>query len=857
VATSKRDPVSLSVGTSIGHYRILSRIGAGGMGEVYLAQDTRLGRKVALKILPEQYTRESDRLRRFGQEARAASALNHPNIITIFEIGQAESSHFIATEFIEGETLRDRMNTADLTIPEALDVAIQVAAALTASHTAGIVHRDIKPENIMLRPDGYIKVLDFGLAKLTESVFDETNLDHESETRAMVLTDPNIVMGTPHYMSPEQARGLVLDSRADIFSLGIVIYEMVTGRAPFDGATPSDIIALILQRDAPPLARFSRDAPAELERIVMKALRKNREERYQTIKDLELDLKHLKQSLELDALRSRSLDSEISNDFQGPQLPSDTIITRRSGQASGARRASGAVRETSAEVIEPRHPISSAEYIITEIRKRKKGFAMLAVLVAVAAIGAFYVDWRGRAIDSLAVLPLVNENSDQSLDYLSDGLTESLISGLSEFQFANLKVMSLTSVLRYRSRDPNSPPPDPRTVGRDLGVKGILSGRVQKRGDSVTVTVELVDARDNSHIWGRSYTRPTSEIASVQEEIAGELPKQLRLSLSAKQEKRLEALQLYLRGRYYWNKRTASDLKKGAEYFAQAADKDATYAQAYAGLADSYMLLAVYGALSPAEAFPKAKEAALRAVSLSDSIAEAHASLAFVKNRYEWDWAGAEDEYKRAIELNPSYAQAHQWYSTFLVSVGRPSESIQEARVAQSLDPLSPIINSNLGWVLFLAHQYADAIPQCRKALEANPNFFALRRYLGLSYEQVGKYDEAIAEFQKAKDLSGGNRVVVASLGHAYAAAGRTDEARKVLTELTEQSSQTRVSPFDLAVLYSGLGEKEKAFEMLEKAFEERNEYLAYVNVDPRFNPLRSDPRFQDLLQRIGLAKQV
>src|SRR5262249_13582903 len=432
------------------------------MGEVYLAQDTSLGRKVALKILPEQYTRESDRLRRFGQEARAASALNHPNIITIFEIGQSGAGHFIATEFIEGDTLRDRMNAIARALADCLEIAIKVGAAITASHAAGIVHRDIKPENIMLRPDGYVKVLDFGLAKLTERVFEEDCLDHESETRAMVLTDPNIVMGTPHYMSPEQARGLTLDSRADIFSLGVVLYEMITNRTPFDGPTPSDIIALILQKDAPPLARFARNVPSELERIVMKALRKNREERYQTVKDLALDLKHLKQSLELAELRSRSLDSEVSNDFGPGNGIQPTILSRPAEPFGAGRERSGPVREASGEVKdtvaaaipsgeqapEVRHATSSAEYLITEISKRKKSFLFGGLLLFAAVGAAFYVDWRGHTIESLSVFPLVKADADPNLDYLPDGLPERLINSLS--QFPTWKVMCHPSGLGTR-----------------------------------------------------------------------------------------------------------------------------------------------------------------------------------------------------------------------------------------------------------------------------------------------------------------------------------------------------------------------------------------------------------------------
>ncbi len=834
--------MTFAAGTSVSYYRIVSRLGAGGMGEVYLAEDTRLGRKVALKILPPQFTKEADRIRRFEQEARSASALNHPNIITIFEVGRSSDTNFIVTEFIEGQTLRQRMVSSRMSLRDALKVGIQVASALSAAHAAGIVHRDIKPENIMLRPDGYVKVLDFGLVKLTEPIGVADNVDHESDTK-ILSTDPSIVMGTPHYMSPEQVRGFTIDSRADIFSLGVVLYEMVAGRAPYDGSTPSEIIASILYKEPPLLARYSRDVPDELERIATKSLRKDREERYQTAKDIAIDLKNLRQNLAFQEIRERSFVGSSSEETLSPRSNRETVVDfSRSPDFS-----SGDVPPFQSSGAQTIRPMSSAEYIITELRQRKRGliFTLLAILL-VAASMTFFAGSNKKAVESIAILPFINDSGDSNSDYIADGMTESLIKSLS--QLPKLKVMSLISVLRYKGNAI-----DPRAVRKDLNVDAVLSGRITRRGDGVALTIELVDTRDNTRIWGDQYTRNFSDMLALQEEILGAMSQKLELKLDSNERKRMEAYKLYLMGRNYWNKRRPDDLKKGIEYFQQAVEKNPQDAKAYAGIADSYTLLAIYGAMTSTEAFPKAKEAAEKALSIDDSLAEAHTSLGFVKTRYDWDWEGAEASFRRAIELNPNYALAHQWYSNYLISVGRYRDAVDEAKRGQEVNPLSLIANAQVGWAYFFAGRNDEGVAACLKVIEMDPNFFSARRYYGLILEQKGMYEQAIEQFEKAREQSGGSPVVAAALGHAYALAGKRHEAEKIIEELLDTSKPRIGSSYDIAIIYTGLGEKERAFEWLEKAFHERNDSLAYLNADPRFDPIRTDPRFDHLLNRIGL----
>jgi eukaryotic-like serine/threonine-protein kinase len=837
------------VGHSFGSYGIVAAIGAGGMGEVYLAQDTRLGRKVALKLLPSYFTMDEERVRRFQQEARAASALNHPNIITIHEIGQVEERHFIAIEFIDGETLRAPLSRSRLSLRATLDVAIQVASALVAAHKAGIVHRDIKPENIMLRrDDGIVKVLDFGLVKLTEKHAEQIS-DSATPTRVLVKTDAGVVMGTVSYMSPEQARGLNVDARTDIWSLGVLLYEMVAGRLPFAGETANDVIASILTTEPPPLTRVAPEAPAELERIMSKTLAKDREERYQTAKDLLIDLKRLKQRLDVDAEIERTSIKEPGGAIDG--------LTTRSGEAAVETVSGSAALTGSGSNIA--QPTSSAEYVVSEVKRHKVAalVALAAVAIAFAAAFAYFSRSASRlpAITSVVVLPFANTSGDPEIEYLSDGISESLINSLS--QLPQLKVIARSSSFRYKGNEA-----DPQEVAKALGVEAILTGRVTKRGDSLVISTELMDARDRTQIWGDQYNRKLTDLVSLQGEIAREIVNKLKLKVSGEGKgldkhytENNEAYQLYLKGRFYWSKHTKESNKKSIEYFNQAIEKDPSFALAYAGLADCYLIPA--NPLPPREKMVKAKAAAMRALELDETLAEAHTSLARVLARYEWDWPGAEKEFKRAIDLNPRYATAHQWYGGYLEAMGRLNEALAERNLALELDPLSLVINFEVGLGLYFARSYDQAIEQFHKTLELDPNFVPPQGFLLAAYEQQGRYDEAIAESKIAISQKGSEwPMAMAALGHVYALSGKKAEAQDVINQLEQLSAQEYVPAYSIALVYAGLGEKDQAFTWLEKAYEERGFAITQgFKRDPRWDSLRSDPRYANLLRRIGLPQ--
>jgi eukaryotic-like serine/threonine-protein kinase len=829
-------------GRIIGDYKVERRIGWGGMGEVFLAQDMRLGRRVALKVLPASFTRDEDRVLRFHQEAHAASILNHPNIITIYEIGQVDSTHFIAAEFIEGETLRSHLKKAEMELSEILDVTIQVCNGLAAAHRAGIVHRDIKPENIMLRPDGYVKVLDFGLAKLTERLMPA--IDGEAPTIVVVDTDPGMVMGTVSYMSPEQARGFAIDSRTDIFSLGIVLYEMVTSRMPFEGSSTSDVMVSILDKDPKPLKQYIADAPPQLQRIVSKVLAKDKAERFQEVSDLIIDLKSLKQELE----------------FKSKLEPPDSAGSGSGvGIETSGKNPAAMTADEAAQIKEsPVYKTSGAGHFISTRKLRKKSFVLSLAFFAMALVGiGFGLRMLGAPetpIDSVAVLPFDNSAANLDTEYLSDGITESIINSLS--QLSQLRVMARSTVFAYKGHKV-----DPRKIGTDLNVRAVVTGKILQRGETLIIAAELVNARDGSQLWGKQYNRNLSDIFTVQEEIAREISESLRLRLSGKQKERLsrrytensEAYQLYLKGRYFWNKRSVESLTKGVEYFRQAVEKDPNYAPAYAGLADSYIILGNYRCLSPEEAHTRARDAAANALEIDEELAEAHAALAHVRQRYDWDWPGAEREFKRAVDLNPSYAPAHQWYAIYLSSVGRHDEAIDEIKLAQRLDPLSLIINSGAGWIFYMARRQDQAIEQCLRTLDLDPNFVSARVCLGQSYVQKGMYKEAIAELQKARLLAE-NPIVTSVLGYAYAASGQREEARKALDDSNGLSKWRRyTSSYDRAIVYAGLGDRDKAFELLQRAYEDRDSYMIWLKVEPILDKLRSDPRFADLERRVGI----
>ena len=828
-------------GTKLGRYEIRSQLGAGGMGEVYLAQDTKLDRKVALKILPAEVAANLERMRRFTQEAKAAAALNHPNIAHVYEIDEVDGLHFIAMEFIEGETLRRHMARYRMNVREVLEVALQVAGALAEAHQAGIIHRDIKPENIMLRPSGLVKVLDFGLAKLVDQQTPTT--DTEAPTIARVDTDAGTVMGTVNYMSPEQARGRTVDARSDLFSVGVVIYEMAAGRVPFDGESASDIIASLLKSEPSPLVRYIPEAPAELERIVSKALAKDIDERYQSAKDLLIDLKRLKQRQEVEAEIERSV---------SPETMSRAAATTGGGKAVVATGTES--RPKSGEV--SARTTSSAEYLVSEI-KRHKLAALVALFVFALAIVGLIAYLRATnpevAIESIAVLPFENQNRDPDMEYRSDGLTESIINSLTQLQ--NLRVIARSSVFRYKGKET-----DPLAAGKELGVRAVLTGRILQHGDELTVSAELVDVRENKQLWGERYERKISDLLAVQREIAKEIYSNLRLKLSGVDESRVtkhytdnpEAYQLYLKGRFYWNRRTGEAIRKSIEYFQQAIEKDPGYALAYAGLADAYVLLPTYSAGSPRDSYSKAKGVAKIAVDMDETLAEAHTSLAYALILYDWNSSESNREFERAIELNPMYATAHHWHSIGLRAVGRFDESIAEIRRAQELDPLSLIINADLGTDYIYARQYDKAIAQLRETIQMDPTFYYAHWRLGIAHEMKVSLQNAVAEYQTARQLND-DPSVVASLGRAFAGSGKKDEALRMLEQLKEFARQRYVSAYSFALVYAALGGKDQAFQWLEKSYQDRAFDLAFLKVDPLLDNLRSDPRFADLVRRVGL----
>jgi serine/threonine-protein kinase len=840
-------PQNLSLmGRSLSHYRVLRLIGAGGMGEVFLAEDRRLGRKVALKMLPKEFTEDQERVKRFEQEARAASALNHPNIVTIYEVGQIDGRHFIATEYIEGHTLRGRLSGGQVGVREAVEVATQMAQALAAAHEAGIVHRDIKPENVMVRRDGLVKVLDFGLAKLAEKP--RGSAGPEATTEVGVRSTPGLVMGTLSYMSPEQARGERLDHRTDIFSLGIVIYEMVAGQSPFAATSGAETLAAILDREAKPLSQCAQDVPDELVVIVEKALRKKREDRYQTAEEIAIDLKSLKEELGVEARLKRT---------QHGETDSGSARRQSGGQAAVATLENLSVRT---DDLATARTMSSAEYLIGEMKRRKLWMAIAAaVMIAVAALAYFfYPTSSGGAIDSVAVLPFVNTGGDPNTEYLSDGISDSIINSLS--QLPMLKVSSFNSVLRYKGK-----PVDAQAVGRELNVKAVLMGRLTQQGDSLAISTELVDVENNRRLWGEQYSRKLSDILVVQDEIARQISSGLRLRLSGEEKKQLskqytvntEAYQLFILGNYYFRKQTKEAYEKSIEYFEQAIKIDPNYAMAYIGLCRSYHWMATRGFWPTKESEQRVEWAALKALQLDDTLAEAHVRLGGQKFN-NFDWAGAEKELKRALELDPNSSEANSAYFQYLSGVGRVDEALLYAIRADELNP-EAIPAGLLPYAYFVARQYDKAIELYRKQIEKSPGLAHAHILLGEAYVAKGMVEEGVAMMQKgvaldadlAKTPERWDRYPM--LAYAYAVTGRRGEALKILDAQKRLAKQRYVSPLNFLIIYTGLGDKDRAFEWLEKGIEQRTRLIYRVKIRPMFDPLRSDPRYAELLRRMNL----
>lgn len=835
----------LMPGTTVNRYKILGLLGKGGMGEVYLAEDTELRRRIALKMLPSGFTQDSDRVRRFVREAHAASALNHPNIVTIHEIGQLDDARFIVTEFIEGQTLRQQLNAGAMPLTEALNLAIQVASALEAAHASGIVHRDIKPENIMLRRDGYVKVLDFGLAKLTE----RPATDPEAALRSQVKTNPGIVMGTVNYMSPEQARGQEVDARTDIWSLGVVLYEIVAGSVPFKGETTSHVVVALMESEPPPLALHS-DVPEELGRIVTKALRKNTQERYLSASDLALDLKSLKQELDLGGWVKQSGEPDGS----GTERAMNGIERGAAINESGRRTVE----------VESAWPTSSAEYLVSEIKRHPRGsvLAMAAIVLTVAAIAYFYITRTsyfaasGEVIDSVAVMPFVNVSSDPNTEYLSDGISDSIINSLS--RLPALKVMSLNSVLRYKGKQM-----DPQAIGREQNVRAVLMGRLTQRGDDLAISVELVDVRDSRRLWGEQYNRKLSDIIVVQMEIAREISEKLRLRLSSQDKKQLakrytensEAYLLYQQAREYLRRGTRAGTEKSIECLEEAIKKDPAYALARVQLAYAYSN--VSSPLPFKERRQKVESQLLKALELDSDLAEAHAVLAGIRQD-DGDWVAAERECKRALDLDPNSFMAHGFYASYLQRMRRYDECIIEWRRAQELEPLTIRAHADVGYALYFAGRYDQAIEQFKKTIEMDPNYAPAHARLGITYLQKGMFEEAIRELEKARALDNSPERPgrFAWPAYSYAVSGQRDKAQQMLGELKEQVKQRRIPPINFAIIYTGLGEKEQAFAWLDKVYEEgdgRGRALGDVRINPMFDSLRSDPRFASLLRRVNL----
>jgi serine/threonine-protein kinase len=814
------------------------------MGEVYLALDTKLDRKVALKILPADIASSRNRMERFVREAKSAAALSHPNVAQIFEIGEDHGMHFIAMEFIEGVTLREKIRRHHLELGQLLRYLQHVAEGLAKAHAAGIVHRDLKPDNIMITREEHAKILDFGLAKLIEPQRPEgSNSESASEDATAILhqrSKSGVIMGTVGYMSPEQALGKKIDQRSDIFSFGCILYEAVTGHKAFAGEDMIDSLNKIIREPIVPVGDFCPDAPKDLDRIVRRCLAKHPHDRYQTIKEVSIELKGLRRELE-----SGTFDRKLKSPAGGETAP--TTSRDSSHPTTDATTTQSASQ-----------PLSSAAHLIQGLSRHKLGIAIaLVVLTAAVAFFAYYphAGESGVAIDSIAVLPFQNNSSDADPQYLSDGLAESLIYRLS--RVPHLKVSPPSSVFRYQGKET-----DAIRIGKELGVNAVMSGRIVQRGENLTISVELIDVRNNKLLWGERYERKMSELLATQREIATEITQNLQLKVPGEVENALtqsytennEAYQLYLKGRFYWNKRNESDLRKGIEYFRQAVEVDPNFALAWSGLADSYALLPHYSETSNPEVKATIKAAAAKALELDPNLAEAHNSQAIFLATYEWNFLEAEEEFRQAVKLNPNYATAHHWLSIILSWQLRDDEAVEEMTRALEIEPLSRIINNDFGNTFLYRKQTDKAIEQFQKTLALYPDFVQGHHSLALALAKAGKNQEAIAEQNKAIALGGRLFGFVAQLSYIEAVSGNRAEAKKLVAELLERKKDS-VGNFDLAIAYAGLGEKDQAFEYLTKSELERFVRILSIRSSPYFENLRDDPRFKQMLKRLGLPE--
>jgi TolB-like protein/Tfp pilus assembly protein PilF len=781
----------------LAHYRLIDKLGAGGMGEVYVAEDTKLHRRIALKVLPAEAASDPARLDRFQREARAVAALNHPHIVTLHSVEEADGVHFLTMEQVEGRSLDHLVPEEGMPLERLLDIALPLADALAAAHAKGIVHRDLKPANVVVGEGGRPKVLDFGLAKLSHA---HVSADFDSELSTQAHTREGAVLGTLPYMSPEQVSGRPLDHRTDIFSLGVMLYEMASGHRPFQGKSSAELASSIL-RDLPAsLVEQKGGIPKGLARVIEQCLEKDPERRMPSARDLH------------DALAS--LRREGASGVRAP-------VRARWGHWAGVA-----------------------------------AVAALVILLTAIAVARFWTGGK-RPIDSIAILPFVNGDANPDTDYLADGISESISNNLSQIQ--SLRVMAQDSVRRYKGR-----PIEARKVGKELGVRTVLTGVISSRGDQLRIQAELVDVRTGAQVWGQQLTRRQSEVLELQDEIAKHISARLELKLSGEERKHVArrdttdegAYQRYLKGRYAWNERTNEGYRKAIELFREAIDLDPSYARAYVGLADAYAFLEVEGE-PPAERYEKALGIVKKALEIDDTLAEAHASMALLIHDRDWDLAGAEREYRRALELNPSYASAQHWYGEFLVQMGRFDDAFEHYRRALEVDPLSSAISSDLGISLFYARRYDDAIAELQETIEADPKFSRSHDYLARVYAQVGRHRQALDELQKAWLLAGEPPDAVArrtaAVREALERGGAAGFWRKLLKLELQKTARQWGWEHDVAVFHARLGEADEAFSWLEKAYANKVFELLFLKVGPEWDSLRSDPRFEDLLHRIGL----
>jgi len=818
----------------ISHYRIVRRLGAGGMGEVFLAQDTQLERPVALKVMSAELAKDPNQRKRFRTEAKAASGLAHPHICVIHEVGETEDGHpFLAMEYIEGQTLDVLLQQRRLKIREILNLGIEVAEALDAAHVRGLVHRDIKLANLMLDQRGQVKVLDFGLAKWVAP-------DELSATATSVAhTQTGILIGTPQYMSPEQALGRSLDPRTDLFSLGVVLYELVAGQRPFLGRTVGETINNIVNQPPAPLGLENPVFSPALDDIILKCLEKEPEKRYASAKELAADLRKLKDDSEraLAVTAHDKIPAPVATPTPGEPQP--TALWKLAAKAGASRN-------------------SALRWMM--------GFVAAALLV----LGG-WVLFRGGVSKpsapgtnltataqqkSVAVLPFVNMSADKADEYLSDGISEEIITALSKIR--GLKVPARTSCFAFKGKNE-----DIRRIGEQLGVRTVLEGSISKVGNQLRVTAQLINIADGFHVWSETYDRALDDLLAIRTDVAARVVEALKGQLLGEERQQLakrttdnaEAYRLYLKGRYHWNRRTGEDIKQAIEYFNQAIGKDPSYALAYAGLADCYVILNEYAGLPGGETYPKARAAALKALELDSTLAEPHAALAYIKAYVDWDWTGAEAEFRQAIALDPNYATAHHWFEVVLDSLHRHEEALAEIKLAQELDPLSPVINANLGSELDFNGKTDLAIEVLHKQIALDPSFLVAHQTLGQVYLGQGKRSEAIAEFETMHRLDGSGVYGLVHLGFAYARVGRSKEAQRIVSQLLELQRQGFDYRGDIAMVQHALGDDEGALDSLEKALAEHSPTVDWLNFDPYSKDLRLHPRAQAILKKMNLVK--